>query len=158
MAGRPRKQIRDKTYIAKQLEKLLDGKSFSEFERINSLPERTMQRIMNGNDPRLSTLSMIARACNVTLDYFYEGGTDAVSDGEPETAGQVAYRDVVIHFLSVQEEISGLTRGIVAAGFSGEMVEQSDLRERIQRLQDAISRLKSAAGMRDREHGRADVS
>lgn len=153
MAGRPQKNRDDKTFIARRLEKLLAGENFAEFERVNRLPESTVRRIMNGNDPRISTLSMIAKACNVTLDYFFEAeeaskkapATSAGADDKP------GYRDVVIQFLQVQEEISALTRGIVEAGFSSTMLDQSDLQARILRLQGAISRLKSAAGLPDQD-------
>lgn len=73
MAGRPQKQRDDKTFVGQRLEALLAGENFAEFERKNRLPEATVRRIMNGTDPRISTLSMIAKACNVTLDYFFDG-------------------------------------------------------------------------------------
>lgn len=152
MAGRPRKLITDKTYIAKRLDELIGDKSYSEFEKINSLPERTLQRIMNGNDPRISTLSMIAKACNVTLDYFFDREDEVASASNAEAMDRkTGYREVVIQFLQVQEEISALTRGIVEAEFSSKMLDQSDLQARIQRLQGAISRLKSVAGVSDQD-------
>lgn len=72
MAGRPQKHRDNKTFIANRLDKLLAGKSFAEFERKCQLPVTTVRRIMNGTDPTISTLTKIAKACGITLDYFFE--------------------------------------------------------------------------------------
>ncbi len=134
MAGRPRKKTDDNSFISKQLRKLIGAKSFSEFERINHLPVRTLQRIMDGNDPRISTLSMIAKACNVTLDYFFDGDTSKKTSPTMLTGDDNATRllstltEAQIHLAQIVERVA--TKDFVPDGFDAVATAIRDITQR----------------------------